>query len=344
MPVEKNALMRYMVLDKCFGSHVHYDIDGLLSEVNKVFMDYYGTSVSKSTIRDDIDFMQSDAGWSIRLQERQDGHRKLLYYEDPNFSIMNMPLSRRDMGLLRQTLNMLGQIKGLPNFRWLEPMVAMLKTNFYVGSARPGTVMIAQNENLKGLEHFGDLFEAITEQRVVDLKYHRFGKKSKMRTIHPYQLKQWNYRWYLVGSEKEGSENAKRMNYVVVPLDRIEEVTIRLEKCKEIEGEDFDFRKHFKDIVGVSLLPEGEVKKVKVRVWYPAVWYLETKPIHETQHEIVEERGKDYKVFEMEVIPNEELVQQLMVYADQAEVMEPEWVRLKIIDRAKAILGKNGIR
>jgi len=83
---------------------------------------------------------------------------------------------------------------------------------------------------------------------------------------------------------------------------------------------------------------------VKVRVWYPAVWYLETKPIHETQHEIVEERGKDYKVFEMEVIPNEELVQQLMVYADQAEVMEPEWVRLKIIDRAKAILGKNGIR
>lgn len=344
MPKEKNALMRYLVLDRCFSGHVYYDIDGLLNEVNKVFTAYYGTKVSKSTIRDDIDFMQSDAGWSIKLNERQDGHRKLLFYSDPNFSIMNMPLSRQDMELLRQALHMLGQIKGLPNYLWLEPMVAMLKTNFNVGGAKPGTVMIAQNENLKGLEHFGDLFDAIVEQRVVDLKYHRFGRKTKDRTIHPYQLKQWNYRWYLVGSEKEGTENAKRMTYVVVPLDRIEKVTIRLEKCKEMADDDFDFREHFKDIVGVSLLPEGEVKKVKFRAWYPAVWYLETKPIHRTQHEVEEERGKDYKVFEMEVIPNEELVQQLMVYADQLEVVEPEEVRLKIIDRAKAILGKNGVR
>ena len=49
-------------------------------------------------------------------------------------------------------------------------------------------------------------------------------------------------------------------------------------------------------------------------------------------------------VFQWEVIPNEELVQALMVYADQIEIREPEWVRLKLIDRAKAILGKNGVR
>lgn len=344
MPIEKNALMRYMVLDKCFSSRVHYDIEGLLREVNRVFIDYYGTEVSKSTLRDDIEFMKSSAGWSIRLKEEYDGHRKVLYYENSRFSIMNTPLSQQNMRLLRQALNMLGQIKELPNFLWLEPMVAMLKTKFHMGSARRGTVMIAQNEKLKGLEHFGILFEAITERRVVDLIYHRFGKKSKKRTIHPYQLKQWNYRWYLVGSEKEGSENAKRMEYVVVPLDRIEEVTIRLEQCRKMVDEDFDLKKHFSNVVGVSVQPEGEVKMVKFKAWYPAAWYLETKPIHNTQREVKEEGGKDFKVFKLEVIPNEELVQQLLVYADQLEIIEPEEVRLRIIDRAKAIIIKNGIR
>jgi hypothetical protein len=49
-------------------------------------------------------------------------------------------------------------------------------------------------------------------------------------------------------------------------------------------------------------------------------------------------------VFQWDVIPNEELVQALMVYADQMEVREPEWVKLKLIDRAKSILINNGIR
>ena len=322
---------------------------------------YDGTEVSMSTIRDDIDFMQSDAGWSIKLKEGFDGHRKVLYYKNPNFSIMNMPLSHQQVELLGQTLSMLGQIKGLPNFRWLEPMVAMLKTKFYVGGAKPGTVMIAQNENLTGLEHFGDLFDAIVEQRVVELKYHRFGKKPQTKLLHPYQLKQWNYRWYVVGSEKlTGKEDPglkkskERFKYIVVPLDRIEEVIIRLEKCKEMEDDDFDFREHFKDIVGVSLLPEGEPVNVTVKVNYPNAWYMETKPIHWSQRvlestepwiKVEGEKPKPgYKIIQWEVIPNEELVQQLMVYADQLEVLEPEWVKLKIIDRAKAIIVKNGIR
>lgn len=97
-------------------------------------------------------------------------------------------------------------------------------------------------------------------------------------------------------------------------------------------------------VVGVSLLPEGEVVKVVAKVYYPNAWYLASKPLHASQKELRVEnlkgsKDQGFKVFQWEVIPNEELVQALMVYADQMEVLEPEWVRL--IERAKEIMAKN---
>jgi hypothetical protein len=94
---------------------------------------------------------------------------------------------------------------------------------------------------------------------------------------------------------------------------------------------------------------------VVAKVYYPNAWYIDTKPIHASQRVIEatepwikgeegEKPKHGYMVFQWDVIPNEELVQALMVYADQMEVREPEWVKLKLIDRAKSILINNGIR
>ena len=52
-------------------------------------------------------------------------------------------------------------------------------------------------------------------------------------------------------------------------------------------------------------------------------------------------KNKAYKVFKLNVIPNEELVQQLLVYADQVEVLEPLTLREKLRKRAEAIVKNN---
>lgn len=352
MAVGKSALTRYLILDRLLAGNVHYDLKGLTNKVNEALRDDE-ISVSSSTIRDDIEFMESSNGWKVKIKRWNEGHWVKMCYEDPNFSIMNMPLTYPQADLLGRAIAMLSEVKGLPEYRWLEPMVAMLKEKFGVDGVPKGTVMMAQNENLTGLEWFGRLHEDIVQQVVVEVTYQRFGKKPKTRMIHPYQLKQYNNRWFLIGAEEA---NQPRLGYVVVPLDRIKGVKeLTREKYIPKEEGDEDFREYFQHIVGVSLLPEGKPEIVEAKVYYPNAWYLDTKPLH-TSQQVIEstepwikgeegEKPKNgYKVFQWEVIPNEELVQQLMVYADQIEVRRPEWVRLKIIDRAKAIIAKNGIR
>ncbi len=365
--IGKGALMRYLALDRLLSGPIFYDLKGLTERVNDMLGG--ATYVSSSTIRDDLVFMESSEGFRAPIIRVQDGHYKLIRYEDLDFTILNRPLTNQQSQLLGRAIAMLGEIKGLPTFRWLEPMVAVLKNEFFLDGTPRGTVMMAQNENLTGLEWFGQLHEAIVSKVVLELTYQRFGTpKSKERIIHPYQLKQYNNRWFLVGMDPV---NRPRHKYVVVPLDRIKAVHPRPnEQYIPKEEGDEDFRDYFEHIVGVSLLPDGKhsrVIPVVLRVWYPAVWYMETKPIHWTQKEIFDsahpdkypdspyalmrqpeqpEDGKNlnYKVFTLEVIPNEELVQQLMVYGDQLEVLEPDWVKTKLIKRAIDILDRHGIK
>ena len=47
MPINKNALLRYQILDRFFSDrHHYYDIDDLVDKVNEAFIDLYGTTVS----------------------------------------------------------------------------------------------------------------------------------------------------------------------------------------------------------------------------------------------------------------------------------------------------------
>ena len=55
MPTNKNAQLRYQVLDRCFSDFIHkYSIDDLIDKVNDVLYDLNGTEVSMRQIREDI--------------------------------------------------------------------------------------------------------------------------------------------------------------------------------------------------------------------------------------------------------------------------------------------------
>ena len=81
--------------------------------------------------------------------------------------------------------------------------------------------------------------------------------------------------------------------------------------------------------------PEGWPEKVRVKAYYPAAHYIATKPLHHSQREV---QDSGFKIFEWRVRMNEELVQQLIVYADQIEVLQGDWVRDKLRERAEKII------
>lgn len=337
-----NAYIRYRVLDACLrNKRKIYYMKDLLDAVNDVLYDYDKSSVEERTIRQDLNNMQSKAvagERDVEILHLYDGGHKVYYrYKNPDVGLFDSYLTQEEAEQLSDTIQLLSKFKGMPQFEWLEETMARLKQQFQLDGTVADMVAFAQNPDLVGMDNFfSPLFEAIVHHQVVEVDYHRFGRPTRKRTIHPYQLRQYNNRWYLVGYEERQKE---RFPFVVLPIDRIEKVVVA-DAVKFIpQPEDVDFEDYFYDIIGVSLNPESQPEEVLLKAVYPAVWYIESKPLHASQKTI--EIGDGYKVFKLHLIPNEELVQHLLTYADQVEVLQPQYLREKIVERAQQILERN---
>lgn len=331
----KNAYIRYKVLDRCFrDSRRRYYIEDLVEACNEELSNYDGSSVSERTIRDDISFMQREAGGGIPLVKKYDGHKAYYRYSDRNFSIMDLPMSQSEAEMLSDTIQMLSRFKGLPNQEWLNATLVQMKSTFNIGQAKASYVSFSQNEDLKGLKYFTPLYEAIASQQVVSLEYHQFGRPSYNRIIHPYQLRQYNNRWFLVGWEPAV---AAKIPLVVIPLDRIDDYKI-LDKEHFVSYQG-DIDECFKDIVGVSLKFKEPCQHIVFKAYHPTSSYIETKPIHHSQR--VVERYEDYTIFSLDLIPNYEFETIMMSYADNCEILEPQDLKESLVCRAKNIIKYN---
>ena len=331
----KNAYIRYKVLDRCFrDSRRHYYMEDLVDACNEVLYNYDGSSVSERTIREDIHFMQRQAGGGVPLERKMDGHRAYYMYSDRNFSIQNLPMSQSEAEMLSDTIQMLSRFKGLPNQEWLNATLVQMKSTFNIGQAKASYVSFSQNEDLKGLKYFTPLYEAIASQHVVSLESHQFDRPSYNRIIHPYQLRQFNNRWFLVGKESAVSDV---LPIVVVPLDRIDDYKIlENEKFSPIKG---DVEAYFKDIVGVSPKFGESCQHIVFKAYHPTSSYIETKPIHHSQRAV--ERYEDYTIFSLDLIPNYEFETIMMSYVDNCEVLEPQDLKESLVKRAKNIIKFN---
>lgn len=59
MPTNKNAQLRYQILDRCFSDFKHkYTINDLMDKVNDALYDLTGTDISVRQIRADIKYMR----------------------------------------------------------------------------------------------------------------------------------------------------------------------------------------------------------------------------------------------------------------------------------------------
>ena len=139
----KNAYIRYKVLDRCFrDSRRHYYMEDLVEACNEVLYNYDGSSVSERTIREDIHFMQRQAGGGVPLERKMDGHRAYYMYSDRNFSIQNLPMSQSEAEMLSDTIQMLSRFKGLPNQEWLNATLVQMKSTFNIGQAKASYVSL----------------------------------------------------------------------------------------------------------------------------------------------------------------------------------------------------------
>ena len=286
MPVNKNAFLRYQILDRCFSDfHRKYKINDLVDKVNEVLIDLCATGVSIRQIRDDIKYMRDRMTYNAPIKAYQyDGKRCYYRYEDRDFTIFNNELSVEEVINLRSTIDMLARFRDRSKNVWLEEVISNLEYRFGIKEHSEKVVSFEQNDQLKGLEFLDELIASAIHHQPLRILYRSYYGIEHNTIVHPYHLKQFNNRWFLLGLEE--TDKGNRLSNKA--LDRI--VKFSRENVKFVPNSEFDFSKYFKDIVGVTVPKEHPIAEKVVLKFDPARFpYIVSKPIHPSQEVISEE-------------------------------------------------------
>lgn len=333
MSINKNAYLRYQVLDKCFSNRYRmFFMDDLLDEVNEALEEFNGegSKVERRQLFDDIKFLESEAGFSIPLERIRQGKKVFYRYSEADFSIQNQKISDDEIETINSALMVLLRFRGIPQFEWVNEIFPKLQSVFQ--DKEPTEVIsFDQNEYLVGLDNLPILYKSITNKSALNIEYQSFKESEpKLLIIHPYYLKQFNKRWFLFGLN-----NKDKLIYNL-PLDRIKSISQSSEKY--IENTTLDFKEYFEDIVGVSFTPNEKPIKIKLKINNEVTPYILTKPLHGSQKKL--ESKADATIIEIEVIPNIELKQLILSYGEGMEVISPKSFRdqmKKVIDNMNRI-------
>ena len=335
MATNKNALIRYKVLDTCFrNSGRRYFIDDLLEACDKVLseIDLLSNGISRRQLFEDISFMESEEGWSIELTKEREGKKVFYRYTNPSFSINNMPLNEVEINQLKSAIDILSQFKGMPQFEWIHELVPKLKQGLAPDDVSNTIIEFDNNEYLKGIEFLGQLHNAIFYKQVLSISYKPFEADNPYDLVlHPYFLKQYNNRWFLFGYN---SENQKfDWNLALDRIVAVKELNVEYKKNTEIDWLDY-----FEDIIGVTK-PAGEKTEAVVLHFIGKTGnYMETKPIHGSQ----KSRWLDDDTLEitLDIIINYELERFILSYSDSVTVIYPQSLADRIKNRIINSLNK----
>ncbi len=320
MPKTKNALIRQKVIDKCLSSGKNYSIRDMMNACNReleAIGEYPVTAMN--TIRDDINQISSNYPNAV-IVSRRVGRNVYYSYENQNYSIYKIPLKDEDFAQLTQTLSILSKFEGMPQFEWIEE----LKMALNVHTDWNPIVGFDENIDLKGRDFFAVLFAAINNKQVLSITYRNFRRdKNQHFIVHPYFLKQYNGRWFIIGL----SENIGKLS--VFAFDRI--VKIEEEHKDYIANTQYDFNEYFDDMIGVSKSNDAEMEFVELWVSRARWPYVETKPLHGSQRVISQDDTG--VIIQLYIYLNRELEQLILSFGDDIKVLSPQCLKDTVYEK-----------
>lgn len=326
MPKNKDAEMRYRIIDRCLSNRLKkYTIDDLVEEVNQELLDLRGKTVSKRTIQTDLAELTYRPYCAPIKSYKGTGRKHYIHYAKDNFSIYNNDLSAEELQTLQSAIDMLGRFRSSATHAWLEEITSKLKYRFGLKANVERLIAFEENEHLHGIEYLSGLIDATLHYQALELSYEPYGKPIRICPVHPYFLKQYNSRWFLFGL------NTERQRIEIYALDRIK--AIKPLEVEFIPNKDIDFETYFKHIIGVSVpYEEAEPIELILRFSEKRFPYVLSKPMHASQRPL----NTPYTIT-LTVVPTLELTQQILSFGPDVEVIAPESFRLELAEKIRAV-------
>jgi len=301
MPANRNALIRYKTIDTCLRNpYRKWSLEDLIHACSDALYEYEGIAkgVSRRTIQLDLQLMRSDKlGYNAPIVIED---RKYYTYADPDFSITNIPLNEEELSRLSAAVDVLRQFKGFSVFRDLRGMVQKLEDRIAsLGPQQEQIIGFEQNNNLKGLEHLDVLYKMIQENQPIELLYHSFkSEEARSFVFHPYFLKEYRNRWFLMGVRGEG-----------------------------MHIQNFDPEVHFRDVIGGTVFEEWEAEEIRLWIAPQEVPYVLTKPLHSSQKVI--QSDQEGTIISLFLKMNYELEREILGLGEAVIVLTPEYLQEK---------------
>lgn len=328
MALNKNALIRYRTIDKCLQNyHRKWTLNDLIDECSDALYEYEGkdTNVSKRTVQLDIQLMRSDKlGYNAPIVVYDKRYYK---YDVPNYSITDIPITEVDMSVLSEAVEMLKQFKDFSLFSELGGIIQRLEDRVYTEKTKqPSIIHLDKNENLEGLHHLDTLYQAILKKLVLKINYQSFKAKEKNMEasellFHPYILKEFNNRWFVVGKKHH------KRPIVTLALDRI--LDIKFDLTIDYRKDDFDADDYYKNTYGVTVMGEDNVSEIEFIMNTHNAPYVITKPIHHSQ-KLLETYENGGAKFSIQVHHNFEIERIFLGFGEGVRVLKPERFRRRI--------------
>ncbi|EOR95428.1 putative transcriptional regulator [Arcticibacter svalbardensis MN12-7] len=330
MPITLDALLRYHSIDTCLQDYaLGCTLDFLAERCTQDLIEKgenpHRDTVSKRTIQNDIKNLRGDKlGYNAPIVVK-DGKYS---YSEKTYSIGNVSLTNNDIINISAAVKMLKSYKGAVFFSGIESLVDRLERNANLN-------LYGKVQSIVAFEHFPEssgtdmikpLMDAITKKEVINVTYLRFGldQTAKNQPFHPYLLKEYHNRWYVLGMNNQYKE------IQTFALDRIKKFEVLTDIQYDTQHKP-DPDVYFKDTIGVTIFHNAKPVEIKLRFNQSKLPYIKSQPLHESQWVI--EETEEYITIGLRLTLNFELQSLIMSFADEVEVLQPASLRSLIKKR-----------
>ena len=334
MPHIKNALIRYRIIDRCIrNKYKSYPSKQELREAceENLFGTNYGEHICDSTIEKDLFNMRMDHDAPIKYSKKHNGY----YYEDPSYSINDIPLTEDDLESIQFAVNTLQQFREVDMFKQFGQAIdkivdrVAIESKQSLNSENP-IVQFETAYSSGGNEFLPPLYEAIISKNKVIFNYKSFKSTDfKERIVSPLLLKEYRNRWYLISFDESKND------IITFALERM----LNLESIKENSTipSSFNPKEYFEYSTGITAY-KGEPELIEIKADSISAKYILSQPFHHSQKLISE--NNEYSIFQLKVFISEELIRSFLSFGGEIEVLSPVNLRSVIKQRSSELFQK----
>ncbi|MBI3142582.1 MAG: WYL domain-containing protein [Bacteroidetes bacterium] len=333
MGSSKKQYMRYRLIDEALNSKSkpYPSLDTILEYVNQELNHVFGrTRIARRTIQVDLKDMRfsDELGYyaPIAFHRTYRGY----YYEDEGYSIGKLPLRADERQVIELVAQVLSRYENIPMFYNFKHITQKIFDSLNIHSSLENDPLFVDAIHFDTYPHsvgskwLSMVTEAIRSYRKLHLDYRPFGSEIlKKRVLHPYILKEYKGRWYVVGL----TEPALAIR--TYALDRVEHM--RMDVSNFPLDASFDRKGYFDHSFGIYNLDQEGATEVVLECYGVQGNYVLSRPLHATQQVVTQ--GNDVVTISLMVYISEDLIMELLSFGNGLKVLAPISLAQEIANR-----------